>query len=217
MNTKNIVVTLLALIIIGAVVYLLVNNNSDTVVVNEEAPTEETMPVEPDEGIGDGAELLPDMEETDPRGTASILGTSVNGNDIEARHFGEGETEVLLVAGSHGGYSPNTSALAEEAIAYFEANQDAVPEGVMLTIVPTLNPDGLALSGTPGRFNANDVDLNRNFDCEWSATGMWRDQEVSGGTAPFSEPESAALRTYVETYNPDVAVVYFAAEGKVYP
>jgi hypothetical protein len=177
------------------------------------------MPVEPDGGIGDGAEPLEplEVEEQDARDEASILGASVNGATIEARHFGEGETEILVVAGSHGGYSPNTSALAREMVDYFDANPNAVPDGVMLTIVPTLNPDGLELSGTPGRFNANNVDINRNFDCEWSETGMWRQEEVSGGSAPFSEPEAAALRDYVDTFSPNAAVVFFAAEGKVYP
>ena len=27
-----------------------------------------------------------------------------------------------------------------------------------------------------GRFNANNVDLNRNFDCSWQATSSWRGQ-----------------------------------------
>ncbi|MCA9912571.1 MAG: hypothetical protein KC496_04465, partial [Anaerolineae bacterium] len=79
------------------------------------------------------------------------------------------------------------------------------------------NPDGATKSGAAGRFNANNVDLNRNFDCDWSATGVWQNREVSGGTAPFSEPEAAALRDYVNTYDPAAAVVWFGAEGKVYP
>jgi predicted deacylase len=151
------------------------------------------------------------------RGSRTVIGSSVNGTAITAYHFGTGDEEVLLVGGTHGSYSPNTSALALEAIDYFVANVDAIPTGVMLTIIPTLNPDGLAMTGTAGRFNTNDVDLNRNFDCEWSATGMWQDQEVSGGAAAFSEPEAAALRDYVEEYNPNAAIVLFGAEGKVYP
>jgi hypothetical protein len=218
MNSKNIVIVLLGVVLVATVAYLLIRSSSETVVVIDETPGSETMPVEPDEGIGDGAEPLDEiLNEEEIRGPESVLGTSVEGRNIIARHFGEGDTEVLLVGGAHGSYSANTYLLAEEAIAYFADNESSIPEGVMLTIIPNLNPDGLEMTGTEGRFNANDVDLNRNFDCEWSETGVWRQQEVSGGSAPFSEPEAVALRDYVDTYNPNAAIVLFSAEGKVYP
>jgi hypothetical protein len=218
MNSKNIVIILLGVVLVAAVAYLLIRSSNETVVVVEDRPSDETMPVEPDGGIGDGAESLDDLlNEVVVRGSESVIGTSVDGEEIIARHFGTGAAEVLLIGGIHGSYSANTAALTEEAIAYFETNEAKIPEGVMLTIIPNLNPDGLAMTGTSGRFNSNDVDLNRNFDCEWSETGMWRQQEVSGGSAPFSEPEAAALRDYVDTYNPNAAVVLFSAEGKVYP
>jgi len=214
MNTKNIVIVVLILVIIGAVVVLFLNQD-DTTVVNEPNLQEEPMPVEPDGGIGDGAEPLEVME--GEREESTQLGTSVSGQEIVAYHFGNGETEILLVGGVHGGYSPNTTSLTEDAVSYFEANSTAVPENIMVTIIPALNPDGLEKLGTAGRFNANNVDLNRNFDCEWSAEGVWQNQEVSGGSEAFSEPEAAALRDYVEKYDPDYAIVWFSAEGKVYP
>jgi hypothetical protein len=218
MNSKNIVIILLGVVLVAAVAFLLIRSSSETIIVVDENTPEEMMPVEPDEGIGDGAESLDDiLDEEGVRGSESILGTSVSGTEITARHFGTGETEVLLVGGTHGSYSANTAALANEAIAYYEANENAIPEGIMLTIIPNLNPDGLAMTGTEGRFNSNEVDLNRNFDCEWSATGMWRQQEVSGGASPFSEPEAQALRDYVNNYSPNAAIVLFSAEGKVYP
>jgi hypothetical protein len=70
---------------------------------------------------------------------------------------------------------------------------------------------------TEGRFNSNNVDLNRNFDCEWSSEATWQNRQVSGGNAPFSEPEAVAIQEYVDMYNPAAAVVWFSAEGKVYP
>jgi hypothetical protein len=216
MNSKNIVIGVLLLVLIGAVIFLLVNKSEDNVVVVEQPETEEMIPVEPDGGIGDGAEPLIEVE-TVERGSESILGTSVGGKEITAYHLGEGETEVLLIGGTHGSYSQNTSALANEALDYFQSNTDAIPKNVTLTIIPTLNPDGLAMTGTEGRFNGNNVDLNRNFDCEWSAEGVWRDQKVSGGSEAFSEPEAAALQNYVNTYSPNAAIVLFSAEGKVYP
>jgi len=220
MQAKNIVIVLLALTLIGAISFLLLRSGGDTVVVVEETPNdiavEEVLPAEPDSGMDNEAELSPDTTKTE-RGDKSVIGTSVAGSDIVAYHFGSGEKEILLVGGVHGGYSPNTTAVATEFVTYFKEDEDVIPTNLSVTIIPNLNPDGAGKSGTAGRFNANEVDLNRNFDCDWSSTALWRSEEVSGGTAAFSEPESAALRDYVETYDPIAAVVWFSAEGKVYP
>ncbi len=218
MNAKNIVIIVLLLVLASAVAFLFMKS-SDTIVENPTTETEtnvEILPVEPDGGIGDGAEFLPE-ETLQERDSKSLIGTSVDGSEIVAYHFGSGDTEILLVGGVHGGYSPNTSALAKEFVSYLEKNEVTIPEGVMVTVIPNLNPDGLTKSGAAGRFNSNTVDLNRNFDCEWAKTGVWRSQEVSGGDAPFSEPEAASLRDYVNKYNPEAAIVWFSAEGKVYP
>jgi hypothetical protein len=117
---------------------------------------------------------------------------------------------------------------------YLEGNPNIIPSGVMVTVVPVLNPDGLFETvGTadrftegdvpsgegatiPGRFNANGVDLNRNFDCDWQSTGTWQSREVDGGSAAFSEPESQALRDYVEAHRPRAAVVWYSAAGGVF-
>jgi hypothetical protein len=217
MNSKNIVIAVLALTLVGAVVFLLINTSNDTTVIVEEAPAVEIDTEVETPEVSDVIDTEIEEIAVTTRGAQTVIGNSVNGTEIDAYHFGTGATEVLIVGGTHGSYSPNTTALAREAVDYFNENPSAVPETVTLTIIPTLNPDGFALTGTEGRFNANNVDLNRNFDCEWSATGMWRDQEVSGGAAAFSEPEAAALRDYVEEYDPNAAIVLFSAEGKVYP
>lgn len=217
MQAKNIVIAILVLVLIGAVSYLILNSSGDTtVVVEDTSKTETTTEVETPQIVEEVVET-PDEVMAEERGDESIIGTSVDGKDIVAYHFGEGKKEILLVAGVHGSYSPNTTALANELISYFKKTDDAVPSGLMVTIIPELNPDGIEIGGTTGRFNANKVDLNRNFDCEWSATAVWKNQEVSGGSEAFSEPEAAALRDYVETYDPSAAIVWFSAEGKVYP
>lgn len=164
----------------------------------------------------------------------TVIGTSVEGRDIVAYHFGTGEKELLFVGGTHGGYSWNTPLVAYELAAYLKANPTAIPADIMVTIIPVLNPDGLnRVVGTTsvfsakdvspvqttvvaGRFNANTVDLNRNFDCDWKAGGTWQNKAVSGGTAPFSEPESMALKTYVESKAIRGAVVWYSAAGGVY-
>jgi hypothetical protein len=146
----------------------------------------------------------------------TVIGQSVEGRDIVAYHVGQGANEVLLVGGIHGGYSPNTTEVVNDMYAQYEAM--GAPEGMRLTFIPLLNPDGVAMgSGAVGRFNANDVDVNRNFDCEWSEEGMWRSQEVSGGTRPFSEPEARAIRDYVGARQIAAAIVYYSAAGEVFP
>jgi len=218
MNTQNIFIALLALLLIGGGAYWFLSSDND-VMTDPSA----TMPVEPDGGIGDGAqpldELITEGDQTDTQTFASqtVIGSSVNGTNIVAYHFGNGSDEMVLVGGTHGSYSANTHELAEEFITYLGANQALVPAGMRVTVIPTVNPDGLAAGGTAGRFNTNSVDLNRNFDCDWARTSMWRQQEVSGGTAAFSEPEARAIRDYVTEINAVGAIVWFAAEGKVYP
>ena len=213
---KNIILGIVALLLIGGGIYYFTQQTPDTVVIVEEEETEEVLPVEPDGGIGDGAEPLNEVI-AEQRGPESVIGTSVGGADITAYHFGTGANEILFVGGVHGSDAPSTEDVAEQLVAYLGDNPSVVPSEVSVTVIPSLNPDGAAKSGVAGRFNNNNVDLNRNFDCEWSATGMWRDQEVSGGSRPFSEPEAQALQEYVNTYNPSAAVVWFASEGEVYP
>jgi hypothetical protein len=65
---------------------------------------------------------------------------------------------------------------------------------------------------SPGRFNANNVDLNRNFDCKWKPESTWRGNIVSAGTAAFSEPEARAIRDFVLATKP-VAVVFLHSQA----
>jgi len=166
--------------------------------------------------------------------TQTVIGKSAGGRDLIAYHFGAGTKEILFVGGIHGGYEWNTSWVAYEAMDYLKNNPSVIPSGVKVTVIPVLNPDGLSkVVGTvgkfakadvtasqavqvSGRFNANNVDLNRNFDCDWQAQGVWQDKTVSGGTAVFSEPESQAIKNYVETQNPVAALVWYSAAGGVF-
>jgi hypothetical protein len=175
-----------------------------------------------------------EIAEINEVGPVETIGKSADGNDIVAYHFGKGSKELMFVAGSHGGYSYNTALLAFELVDWFEANPDKIPTDVKVTIIPVLNPDGLkeATGKTgrfsaadvskdekvriSGRFNANNVDINRNFACEWQATGTWQNQAVSGGTAAFSEPESQAMQNYIQNNVPEAVVTWYSAAGGVY-
>ena len=68
-------------------------------------------------------------------------------------------------------------------------------------LFPVVNPDGFLLSKTAlpaQRKNAAGVDLNRNFGAFWGGPGASEDplSELYRGPAPFSEPESQALRAW---------------------
>lgn len=163
-----------------------------------------------------------------------VIGKSAGGRDIFAYYFGTGPDEILVVGGVHGAYAWNTSLLAYQLMDYLKAKPETLPENIRLTVIPTLNPDGLSkvvsvtgpfeksdVSSLPelkvaGRFNANSVDINRNFDCNWQASGIWQNKAVSGGTAAFSEPESQAVKNYAQKHKLTAVVAWYSAGGGVF-
>ncbi|MFW5853255.1 MAG: M14 family zinc carboxypeptidase [Patescibacteria group bacterium] len=169
-----------------------------------------------------------------PFKTKKIIGHSVLGRSIESYTYGQGDKEIIFVGGIHGGYEWNTVLLAYKLMDYLEANPEFVPASLTITIIPSANPDGVfkvtgkegrfLASDVPdgleppfGRFNANDVDLNRNFDCKWQSESTWRNQPVSAGTAPFSEPEAEAIKNIVLEHQPEAVVFWHSQSNAVYP
>lgn len=164
-------------------------------------------------------------------GVAQTIGTSAGGRPIESYRFGFGRDVVVMVGGMHGGYEWNTILLAYEMIDYFLANPDQIPSNVSLYIIPSANPDGqffvtgvdgrftpqdVAADTEPGRFNANQVDLNRNWACGWQQEALWGNTLVSGGTVPFSEPETAALRAFFLREAPKTVVFWHSKADGLY-
>jgi predicted deacylase len=103
-----------------------------------------------------------------------------------------------------------------------------------VTVIPSANPDGVfVVAGkegrfsaadvstssqvqVSGRFNAREVDINRNFDCKWQPTSTWRSKKVSAGSAAFSEPEARAIRDFVSSSTPQVVVFWHSQSNAVY-
>ncbi len=143
------------------------------------------------------------------------IGRSVEGRPIAVYSFGNGPVGFAVVGGIHGGYEKNTVALAERMIKNFTEHPEQVPDQVTLYVIPCANPDGYARGPEEsGRFNANGVDLNRNWDYIWQPIGGWKEgREVYGGDAPFSEPETKALRNFFTQKKIGAAIFYHSAGG----
>ena len=230
---KTIITVVIVIVAIIGVAYLFrspakvspIDLSVDTSPVNMASSTTSTTTVQ--------STSTPNIAVTD--GSTISIGQSVASRPINAYHFGSGSKELLFVGGIHGGYEWNTVLVAYELIDYLKANPTDIPSNVRVTVIPVLNPDGLMqVVGTTsgnftksdvstdaaivkaGRFNGNNVDLNRNFDCDWQATGKWQNSNVSGGSAAFSEPESQAIKNYIETSKPAAVVVWYSAAGGVY-
>lgn len=211
---KLVIATIVAVAVAGLLVWFL---------LPAQEPVVETLP-EP--------EVVVEVE--DETESVTVIGQSVEGRSIEVYSFGNGTTKLLFVGGIHGGYEWNSVTLAYEFIDYFSDNPMLIPENVTVAIIPNLNPDAVhAVTGVDGRFdpsevitdegmlaaarfNANDIDLNRNFDCKWQPESSWRGQAVSAGTNAFSEPEAAALRDFVATYDPESVVFWHSQANTVY-
>lgn len=147
-----------------------------------------------------------------PADNAFLIGHSFEGRDIWGWRFGTGSKLLLLVGGIHNGFESNTVLLVNALIDHFETTPTDVLPGMSIILVPVLNPDGLALGRTTnGRFNGNNVDLNRNWGCDWSADAYWRQQKVNPGTQAFSEPETQALSVFMQQTRLVAALFYHAA------
>lgn len=174
---------------------------------------------------------IPDV----PFSSTTTIGTSVEGRPIDAYRFGTGSTTLVFVGGIHGGYEWNSVLLAYDMIDSLRDGDITVPDSVQVQIVPNANPDGVyAVIGKDGRFtrddvsaaddtavgtgrfNANGIDLNRNFACRWQPTSTWRGTTVSAGDTAFSEPEAAALRDYLTALQPAGVIFWHSQANAVY-
>jgi protein MpaA len=130
-----------------------------------------------------------------------VAGHSVNGRGIVATRVGDPHAPVrVLVVGDVHGNEPAGEAIVARL-------KRAKPDGVVLYLVRTGNPDGRA-AGT--RQNARGVDLNRNFPWRWrsGARGTYFPGPKAG-----SEPETQALMRLVRRVRPQLAIYYHQHMG----
>jgi len=151
-----------------------------------------------------------------------IIGYSVGGRPLQVYRFGQGERQVMIAAGIHGGYEWNTIALADELILYVNEHPEIIPSDATLFILRNINPDGDARAHTiEGRVNNHGVDLNRNFPENWQATwdreGCWDLAETTGGSGPGSEPETKAVMNFLASHRVKALISYHSAALGVFP
>jgi protein MpaA len=121
-----------------------------------------------------------------------IIGQSVQKRPILCTIIGHGQDVILILATIHGDESAGTP-LVRQLTKYLQQNPQLLA-GKKVVLLPVANPDGLAYRS---RSNANNVDLNRNFETEN------RINSSQFGYRALSEPETRAIEQLIREYSPD--------------
>ncbi|MHC4876835.1 MAG: DUF2817 domain-containing protein [Planctomycetota bacterium] len=119
------------------------------------------------------------------------IGSSVLGRPLDRVVIGDGPEMVLFLASIHGNEAAGTPLLQR-----LERHLLAAPEwlaGRTIVLLPLVNPDGMA---EKQRYNARDIDLNRNFPAEN------RQNTKRFGFEALSEPEAVAVYRTIEAFPP---------------
>lgn len=169
-----------------------------------------------------GVAFAPRVTGAMPPVTSLQLGYSSAGRPINGVRIGSGPHTLWLIGNTHGGPEANTYELVRQLADHFAAHPDEVPSAVSLFIVPTVNPDGLALGV---RQNALGVDLNRNFDTsadpcpdnDWRQVvqGAYGIESPTGGPYADSETETRLVRDLLMAA--EGAILFHSNAGVVFP
>jgi hypothetical protein len=121
-----------------------------------------------------------------------IIGKSVEGRNITAIVIGKGQRYIIMDGCIHGDEKTGAFACLRVAELLIDFYRSSSSWNTKLTeckviIIPVLNPDGFV---RPNRYNANGVDLNRNFPHKGNA----------------SEPETRALMNLMGNYTPTIYI-----------
>lgn len=178
-------------------------------------------------------QALVDLNRRAPSITQLInIGKSVEGRDIvglrittDLQNAGQ-KPALFMMAGHHARehLSVETALrLAQQLVNDYLAGNariQALIENRDIHIVPTINPDGVTHDVAGGRYkmwrknrraNADGtygVDLNRNYSYKWGTGGSSKNpsSDTYMGPAPFSEPETQAVKAYVEA-NENISIL----------
>ncbi|MDA3838357.1 MAG: M14 family zinc carboxypeptidase [Candidatus Delongbacteria bacterium] len=131
------------------------------------------------------------------------IGTSVQGRPLwvlkitDNINIEEAELEMKFVSTMHGDEVTGVEMemyMIEDILNGYQANNDTmrfIVDNTELYVMPLMNPDGMAY-GPGGRYNANNIDLNRDFP-----EGLYSEPNV----AEADEPEIDALINWSNDHN----------------
>lgn len=128
-----------------------------------------------------------------------VIGESVQGRDITAYRMGTPGGRVVLIIGVIHGDETKGAQITKLL------RTMATPKGVDLWLVDSINPDGMA---AVTRGNANEVDLNRNFEQGWNYIPRSTQHRQYSGEAPADQPETVATETFIREIQPKVVIWY---------
>lgn len=129
-------------------------------------------------------------------GDWQVIGRSVEGRPLRIRRVGHGARRVVWIGGIHGNEREGQVATAE--LPDTLVHQPGAAEGVTLTILEDLNPDG---SFHDTRGNRNGVDLNRNYPASNFLPGP------AFGNRPLDQPEARVLYDLIRAERPHLVIV----------
>ncbi len=156
------------------------------------------------------------------------IGKSLEGRDIWAIHInssaqdrerGESSRPGAIFMGNHHAREHLSAEVPLMLAQYLLANREqpairAAIENRDIWIIPMVNPDGAEWDISSSRYkmwrknrrNNGDgtygVDLNRNYGFKWGTGGSSKDpsSDVFMGPAPFSEPETQVIKSFVSSH-----------------
>lgn len=121
-----------------------------------------------------------------------IVGKSVEGRLIECFVLGKGDDITFILAAIHGDEHMGIP-LVQRLVVYLQKHPRLLQDHKVI-LMPIANPDGVAHYS---HLNANNVDLNRNFDAANWRKGKWR------GAHALSEPEARIIKQLIQEYSPN--------------
>lgn len=174
------------------------------------------------------------------------IGNSVNGlpinclkisDNVNVNETNEGDVVFVGLHHAREWISPETALfLAEHLLNAAATGSDpeltACVNNLEIWIIPALNPDGYQFTTTSGnrfwrknRRNNGDgtfgVDLNRNYSYQWGGGSGAEGSDFTAddtyrGPFPFSEPETAALRDFVNGLHHPRAIVSYHSFSELF-
>lgn len=196
------------------------SNTSASIPVIKEAKSAEESDLSADFALSSGSETTAETEntvadiESSNQGEKMVFGYSVKGKPVEGYIFGNGD-DCLFLFGSIHGNEMSSGKLMNMLVDEIKNNPKLVGDNMKVIILPIANPDGYY--DRIDKANANDVNLNLNFQ-----TNGWHSYSDSSndnyaGSAPFTEPESRIIRDIILKYKPRRLISYHARGSIVNP